>query len=109
MGTDLLSAPQNVVPETPVAHEAEQGISECRGPVVLKKVVSHPSERVTLEDRRRDEPRTLRDRSGDEQHSRDARADEVQSAAHGIGVFAQVERIEIGECTEPLRFAHGVY
>src|ERR1700736_1700717 len=30
----------------------------------------------------------------------------MQSAAHGIGMFAQVERVEIGECAKVLRPAH---
>jgi len=96
---------QDVPPEPPVPDETEQGILEGGGPVVLEEVVPYPGEGVALDERDCNEPPVLGDHGADEQHGGYGRADEVQTAADGITVLAEIERIEVGKSAIGLHVA----
>src|SRR5271154_1758899 len=104
---DSLSAFQDVPPQAPVAHEAEQRVLERRRFVVLEKEMANPGERVALNERCSDKPPALRDRGSDQQCEGDARAREVQPAASAIDVLAEIEGIEIAETAVCGLVVHG--
>jgi hypothetical protein len=99
-------AVQDVPPKTPIAHQAEKRVLERRGLVVLKKEVTNPGERVPLDESHRNKPPPLRDQSGAEQRDRDARADEMQSAASPVGMLTEIEEIEIAERAKRILVVH---
>src|SRR5277367_1154630 len=100
------SAVQDIPPQAPVAHQAEQGMFECRRLVVLEKEMTDPRKGVPLYESDRNEPPPARDHSGDEQCSGNAGPGEMQAPAGAVGVLAEIKGIEIAESAVRVSVAH---
>ena len=87
----------DVPPHAPVTDKAEARVFKSSRPVVLKKEMPDPGEGVTLYQRDQNQPPDLREQRRDEQGQGDAGAHKIQPPRHAVGMFAQIERVEVGE------------
>ena len=100
-------APENIPPQPPIPHETESGMPERRRLVMFEEKVPYPCEGVALDQSHSQQPPHLCCERRDQKHQRNAGPDEMQSARHGIGVFAEIERIKFPETS--IALAHSIH
>src|SRR5688500_1886205 len=73
---------------------------ERRRPVLLEEEMADPGEAVAAEQRAEQIPAVAAPDRQAEQYQNAEAADEMQAARRAVGVFAQVERVELAEAGE---------
>src|SRR5690606_12387456 len=89
------------VPEHhPVAGEGIERVAEGGGPVLLEEEVADPGAGIAAAERGQEPPGIARGQGHAGEHQRPAAAREVQAPRGAVGMFLQVEGVELAEAGE---------